>query len=381
MKSTRKHLLVIILLIALGATGCSALEQMGRSSSLGTDTIQYADFPEQTLRDRQGQVLIEVPPIYELMQVGLALTEASEAQPYRYTHPETEYYRKMRETFDPYQDHAWIAALNEETRSPTSYRAIFAYQFTPQGIEGPQIYGVDHLSAAFQPSLDLMADFAKETNFDAFYQQHQPFYQDEIQRYQDTVPVQSIWDFMEENFSTEVDSYHIVLSPLMVGTNNTIKFVDRENDFTEILLFVPSPVVMRNHPLIPEEAASQTLTRSVFTEIDHNYVNPATDRHLEAIDRAMRRLSDWHTGSGYPTAALKFNEYFTWAIFFPWAEQYYSGEQYEAIFEITVEHMNMRGFIQFEAFAEELIRLYRSNPEIPLEEQIPAMVAWMAEQN
>ncbi len=192
--------------------------------------------------------------------------------------------------------------------------------------------------------------------------------------------MEAIWKFMEENFSRTVDCYHIVLSPLMVGTNNTVQYVDRDHQYTEILLFVPSPLVMQNHPLIPAETADLVLTRSVFTEIDHNYVNRATDRHLEDIDRAMRRLADWHTGSGYPTAARKFDEYFTWGIFLPWAGEYYPDKQYREIYQVTLQHMEQRGFIQFEAFAEELLRLHAENPEKPLEEQIPAMIAWMADQ-
>ncbi len=175
-------LYLILFFLVFFSSGCRVFERINRSSSVGTDTLQYAEFPPEIVSARRGAVLIEVPPVYELMQVGLALTDVSQTQPFRYTHPDTEYYRKMMETFGDDRDHPWITALNESMQSPTSYRAIFAYQLTEEGIEGPDSYHVDHLSAAFQPQLDLMADFAEETGFMDFYRQHRPFYEDEIRR-------------------------------------------------------------------------------------------------------------------------------------------------------------------------------------------------------
>lgn len=372
--------LIFFLSVMVNAAGCGRIEQFTRSSSTGTDSLQYADFTDQMVEERKGQVVIEVPPAYELMQIALSLTRASQQQPYRYTHPETAYYQQVQDHFGPFRDHELIKTLDDTIRNPTSYRAIFDHQITPDGLVPSSVYQVDHLSGAFQTSLDLLKEFAVETDFEDFYTAHQPYYQDQIQRYQEIVPVRGIWEFLEVNFSTEIDSVRIVLSPLMVGTNNTIKFVDREQDFYESLLFVPSPNVIQDHPSIPAEAADQVLTRSMFTEIDHNYVNPATDQYLEEIDRAMRRLSDWHTGSGYTSPAEKFNEYFTWAVFFPWAKQYYSPQDYQDIYQITMERMQYRGFIRFEAFTQELLRQVDLHPEKTLEEHMPVMIQWMKAQ-
>lgn len=379
-KSTQVFWAVLILGMVISLSGCGVIGQVGRSSSTGTDTLQYAEFTDQMVQERKDQVLIEVPRAYELMQIALSLTEASQRQPYRYTHPDTDYYHEVQEHFKPFKDHPLIQTLDETMRNPTSYRAIFDHRFTVDGLVPSPIYRVDHLSGAFRSSLDLLEDFAAEADFDGFYASHEPYYRDQIQRYREIVPVRELWEYMEDNFSTGIDSVHIVLSPLMVGTNNTIKFVDRDQDFYEMLLFVPGPNVIQDHPSIPAGAADQVLIRSVFTEIDHNYVNPAADQHLEEIDRAMRRLSDWHTGSGYTSPVEKFNEYFTWAIYFPWAKSYYPTREYQEIYQITMERMQYRGFIRFEDFTQELLRQEELHPERTLEEQIPVLVQWMKEQ-
>ena len=368
------------MLLGLTSSACSRMMDFNRSSSTATDTLQYADFDADEVAGRQGKVHVLIPPAYELIQVAIALTETSQQQPYRYIHPGTAYYQEVQDSFQPQADHPLIQDLDEKLHSPTSYRALFGYQLTEEGLTLNAPYHLDHLSSSFRSLLDELGDFAQESNFQDFYQSHADFYQEQIDLYREFVPVHDIWKFMEANFPAEIDSYRIILSPLMVGTNNTIKFQTPAGDFTEILLFVPAYHVMDPHPSFAPAFAPLEMTRSVFTEIDHNYVNPVTDRYLESIDEAMPRLQDWHTGRGYPTAALKFNEYYTWAVFFSWAREFYPEEDFQHIARLTLERMDQRGFVRFEPFVEQLLALEREFPDKTLAELMPLMIEWMGEQ-
>jgi hypothetical protein len=189
---------------------------------------------------------------------------------------------------------------------------------------------------------------------------------------------------MEANFPARYDAYTIVLSPLMRGTNNTWRFRDREAGYEEIVMFVPSPNIIATAVADPESGLSEEvgdvlLTRSVFTEIDHNYVNPVTDEHLKAIDRAMRPLDAWNDGAGsYGNPAMTFNEYVTWAIFGLYAGFRYEPSVAEAAWDRTRATMAWRGFPRFDAFYDTLETRYaaRADGETAAE-LIPEMIAWM----
>jgi hypothetical protein len=121
------------------------------------------------------------------------------------------------------------------------------------------------------------------------------------------------------------------------------------------------------------------LSRAVFTEIDHNYVNRVTTRHNERVRRVFADLDKWNQQENYRTAEMTFNEYMTWAVFVLYAHDAY--EEKDADIIVTRSSVNTmvhhRKFVRFKEFAAELLRLYRSGPErrsIP--DLYPAILDW-----
>ena len=372
--------LVSVLLVTSGCAGWFGV----RVSSSPTANLNIATFTESHLDAYRDRVTIVVPEVYELMQVAIALTSTSQEHPYRYTDPDTAYYQAVMDHFAPYRDHALIEALDDALSGPTAYRATFAYHFDgDELVEGGQ-YSVTGLNRAFEGLLPEMEAFARESGFRAFYADHADFYQAQVDTYRRVVDPAHIWQWMEANFPARYDAYTIVLSPLMNGTNNTWRFRDREAGYEEIVMFAPSPNVFAPDVEDPDvnisqEVADVILARAVFTEIDHNYVNPVTDEHLKAIDRAMRPLEAWNEGAGsYGSPALTFNEYFTWAIFGLYAETRYEPSLAAAAWDRTRAMMDWRGFPRFDAFYEELHNAYSERrTDETVADLLPEMIAWM----
>ena len=59
--------------------------------------------------------------------------------------------------------------------------------------------------------------------------------------------------------------------------------------------------------------------RASFTEIDHGYVNPATDRYTAEVNQAMPDIKAWNSTKfnqeAYATPYETFNEYMTFAAY------------------------------------------------------------------
>jgi hypothetical protein len=126
------------------------------------------------------------------------------------------------------------------------------------------------------------------------------------------------------------------------------------------------------------------LQRIVFTEIDHNFVNPVTDQHRFQVISAFAERSKWTSNEStfYQSPIAVFNEYMTWALFLLYIEARISPQEFADVMTFTTSQMeSSRKFHRFGSFARELLRLYRERPEgtrVPL--LYPAILEWAARQ-
>ena len=127
-----------------------------------------------------------------------------------------------------------------------------------------------------------------------------------------------------------------------------------------------------------------TVQRILFTEIDHAFVNPVTDRHRTRVNSAFGSRSEWTTdaSSFYNSPTAVFNEYMTWAAFLLFINGRVSDEDFVAVRQNVVQLMQgSRRFQRFGAFADELLRLYRARPAgARVADLYPAILDWSATQ-
>ena len=349
-----------------------------RSSS--TLSVLVTDFDADHRETNGGQIEVVIPEVYELFNVALALTDASRNNPYRYADHGSPYYEEVMSHFGPYADHPVVAEIEASLGRFPSHRALFAYTFEEDAIVPGGPYAGSWRDQVFEDYLPLLEDFAAVSNYREFYAAHRPYYEEQIAIYQATVPLDAIWSWLEAEFPEEYAAHTVVISPLVSGTHNAFCYKDRNADYWEGVMFVPAPDAARTPDDTPEDVRGALMTRQVFTEIDHLYVNPVTDGEatLEAVDLALRDFESWNSQNGYATPALTFNEYMTWATYTLFAREAYDPEVFGQANSYTVALMEeWRGFPRFGAFNEALLEMYEQRaPGTTVAELYPEILTW-----
>lgn len=336
-----------------------------------TTSIHPSTFSDRHVAEGRGRIVVETPEVYELLNVALALTDAAAAR--NLIDSRGHHYQLVLDRFAAHRSHPFIGALERSLDRFPSHRGLFAYRFEGDRIIADPGYGLGWRAEVFADLVPLMEDFARVTGYREFYAEYRPYYQGLAEEYAASVPLEAMRRWLEAEFPQSRDAYRVVISPLVGGHHNTFLFRDRAHDYHEIVMFVPAA----GSGLDP--VAAGVAARVVFTEIDHNYVNPATDdpRHLGRIHRIFSDLEAWNSGPGYGDPGQTFNEYMTWAVFTLWAHDTYTPEVFRQVNSITVEVMGQRGFIRFTEFNQALLELYRSRSEgVTVFDLYPEILDW-----
>jgi hypothetical protein len=321
--------------------------------------------PEDYVMHSTNSVFVHIPETHELLQVVIALSNLDE-ESNSLTYQKGVYYSEVVEVFKGYQDHPVVKTIDKKLQEESygKMRNIFMYEFEGESIQHAGIHNTPYLKDYWEEIIPQLEDFARKSGFRKFYKNHSSYYENLIKDYKRHIPVKRIWNWLEDNIPIKHDSYNVILSPLIKGAHNTYRFRDYAKEYTQIVMFLSAPNSFAKG-YANEEVVEANLSRMLFTEIDHNYINPLTnrDKNLRKVVRAFSELDKWNTKKGYRRPVLTFNEYMTWAVFLLYAHDMYSEEDYEKIQQFTVETMNWRGFVKFESFAEKLLELYENKKE------------------
>jgi len=144
-------------------------------------------------------------------------------------------------------------------------------------------------------------------------------------------------------------------------------------------MFINAPIFYENYPDTSKEAK---LTRIVFTEIDHNYVNPATNKFSE-INEIMQPLECWNKGAqAYGNSYATFNEYITWVVFTLNLYDNFDTKIFNKHNKEEADFMqNGRGITRFHAFNNFVLNWYKKNQNKSLTELYPVVVEWIKKQD
>ena len=119
--------------------------------------------------------------------------------------------------------------------------------------------------------------------------------------------------------------------------------------------------------------------RTVFTEIDHNYVNPVTDLFGGRVKRVFADLDKWNEQNGYRSPYMTFNEYMTWAVFILYLNDTADTEEFfRQVSDAVVDQMiASRQFIRFRQFSDKLLELYKQRgPSETIVDLYPGILDW-----
>jgi hypothetical protein len=336
----------------------------------GPHAQKNVNFSDSYIKKHKGKFDVEIPEVQELAKILVALSKGGSTDS-GITNMRTAYYREVKAHFEPFKNHPVIDTINKYIKdgSDSSYWYYYdwkmnanGYAFTKEGkivnkgIIRKMGFGVTN--DPFVKYADMAADFAAKSGFRKFYASHKRYYDSLLRDYSKYNPLKEMKSWLEQQFPYKYDYFLITYSPLTSGAHSTGNFED--NGFKQTVMFIAGITINSNY----NQAINEMLnSRVVFTEIDHNYVNPVADKYAKDINRAMKDKVKWGKGlddnSSYADPMSTFKEYMTWAVF-----TLYCLDTYQESDVMTyIEHMERqmeqrRGFNNFKAFNRELMRLY-----------------------
>jgi len=342
--------------------------------------VKAAHFSKAYIRKNKGQFNFEVPEVQELVHIIIALTPKGITDNNMVNH-ESDYYKEVMAHFGPYKTDSIIAEFEKMIKGNYSHVKMDAcgFYFDDTKIKKDKMYDrLNWTSKNFiEPHVKELQEFAEKTGFRAFYKSHQPYYASLIKLINTQIPILQQWSWLEKNFPLKYDNYRITFSPLVNGGHSTNHF--EMGDFKQTVMFISGPI---EKTIVNEKVTEGLMSRVVFTEIDHNYVNPISDQYLAAIDHAFANREIWAKKGGpadsYSSLYSVFNEYMTWAVFTLYASDHYNTEDFKRINEDVEKRMtDIRGFSNFRKFNEKMLELYKSKPKTAgIATLYPAILEW-----
>jgi len=361
---------------------------------VGIRSTPAAQFDEAYRSTHQGKTFVEVPEVYELVNVAIAMTPTGIADP-DLVYQDSEYYKQMRAWFDKYRDQPLLAALDAElAANPMQYFTLkmngYAFEFDEHDKLVPsKVY--DRTGSrgdrrnTLRPYLEKLQAFSDATGFRRFFREHAATYQDQITFFRDVADVGEMKRWLDRNFptSSDYDCYKVIFSPL-VAYNQSATWLE-SNGFKELQAHVNYP-----YPQSPTRSTQETLSpRSVilyrgnivFTELNHGYINPEADKYGDRILKAVSDREHWvdkSKGPNYYPSIELFNEYMNWGLVSLRLVDYAPPDELAGMMarvdRMMVEYRGFRRFKEFDAF---LVDLYRARkPAQTIADLYPQIIEW-----
>ena len=378
-----------MLLDMMGATRIAAsgaaLVLAGLLTSCGDPRVIESTFDDQYKAENTGKVRVEIREAYELAQIAYALAEARQSDANR-AWTKGAYYDAMMAHFAPYKDHPAIDAVDfKKWPDYWSYRQnSLAYSYRDGKLDHAGVYETLWNSGEdkFQKVKNQLEVFARDADFDAFYAEQADYYAYLEGEFSELVDPAAMQRWLHENFSARYDSYLIAISPLVGGAHNFA--IVRDTDYAEAIITISASNVYdkdRDADGVISDAARLKFSRLIFTELDHNYVNPASDRFKSEIKSAVGDVDQWNASDDYRSAEATFNEYVTWAIFPLFVRSEYGEAYVDAAVADVNRVMTRRGFQKFPEFNDWVLSNNAFSTGVKsVEASYEEMIAWFVAQ-
>lgn len=351
------------------------------------------NFDKSYIKANDKKTTIEINEMQELVYIILSITENGKNP--NMVNQKTDYYQDVQRYFTPYATLPIVKKFDSLlTQNIINYFILagnaYGFKLNQHKIEPTQVYnfpakGVGKFEVKVNPILTYVRDleeFVEKSNYRKFYQQHLPYYNNLKKDYVKSAAIASQKKWLESRFNYKIDSYRVLTSPLIGGMNATHTFED--NQFKEILLFLPT---IKHNKEWSEQFNHAINIRIIFTEIDHNYVGPVSEKYKEKINSIFSDRAKWVNASNkstdhYPNAIKVYDEYLTWGLFILYAQDNFGNDK-ELMDQVTENINSMmikKGFPRAKEFNEELLSLYQSAKDKKIENLYPQLLDWSSKQ-
>ncbi|WDF67110.1 DUF4932 domain-containing protein [Sphingobacterium oryzagri] len=351
-------------------------------------------FNKEYIERNDGKTTIEINESQELIYIILSLTDFAKENPNMVKH-ESSYYDSVQTHFSPFAELRVVKEFDKLLReSLVNYFLLsanaYGFKFDNNKLIPTNIYnfpgkGIGNYEIAVNPiitHLTGLEEFVTKSSYRKFYDDNQKYYDKLKAEYESYATVDEQKEWLENRFDYKINSYRILTSPLIAGMNATHTFTDE--GFKEMLLFIPT--IYKNNDW-GEKYQNFMNVRIIFTEIDHNYVGPVSDRYLNRLNLIFSNRSKWvdisnKTVEHYPNALKVFDEYLTWGLFILYSYDKIKGDQ--DLFHKMVNHVNdrmiLKGFPKALEFNQKLLDLYESGKYAKIEDLYTPLLDWCESQ-
>lgn len=283
-------------------------------------------------------------------------------------HRDNPYWHAAEDWFAPFAQHRAVIALGADFNLPRLIGNAANYEFDQSGrlVRSPSGRPMwnDVRGDLFTRHRRAIDAFARESQARTFLAEQRATLENVCTTLADAVDLADMQSWLELQFLARPAPMEVFVSPVTGGWNFT------NLDPVTPRLWVPA--------IDPPKSnyARFAAVRSIFTEMDHNYVNPATYRLDSSVFAFMTAANGWATAeawSDYGSCEATVNEYMTFAAFLAYAEDRITGEDLARIETATLRMMERRGFPRFSDFAD-MVRRERKHGDT-LESIYPAVLA------
>jgi len=354
------------------------------------------NFSDDFVKKYRGKFVVDVPEVSELANIMAVLSKSGQVDS-TMSDFGSSYHKKVLKHFLPLQDHPAMDVINKNIPKPKDYNNGWWYFYALKMNSCGYIFddkdnivddgiihkmGFSNREDPFLKHEKLFSDFAKESGFRKFYQDNKPYYEKLIREYKILNPIDKMQNWLERKFPLKYGTYFVYFSPLNHGSHGTQRFND--NGLGLSAMWIQKPSIKGNSPTELDEVRN---SRMVFTEIDHNYVNPISDKFLDKINTAFKDREKWSDdtvigASIYNSPYMVFNEYMTWAVYSLYVHDYFYEELFNKYLSKYLEPrmVKLRGFSKFKEFNRKLVELYKQDSDRDINKLYTLILDWCISQ-
>jgi len=316
------------------------------------------------LAKNNDQSVVQFNETYELANIILALTDYGKMDKSE-VNKQTLYYQQVQEYFYSVSKHPLLEKVNysrEKWDKLLSFRTdAVAFCFDNNGklYRKYKFYSMGKEINEFEDNLDLIQDFVIKSNFRAFFDQKKSYFDSIANLYQESLMINEIEVFLNKEFGIKTKSKHrIIVSPL-VGRMHCQRLFNKASTS-----FINIPDYLFNFSSVKDvnEKDIASGIHMFFTEVDHDYVNPTTNKFKKEYQQYFDQKK-WDKESGYGEWEMAvFNEYMTWAVYDLFITKNFPNVASSEIKEWHDVNIS-RGFFASKLFGEKLLELYLKKGE------------------
>jgi hypothetical protein len=150
-------------------------------------------------------------------------------------------------------------------------------------------------------------------------------------------------------------------------------------------MFVSGPNYYDTEPNASDALRQGIASGIVFTEIDHNYVNPVSRKYRSLIDSIFSNRTVWTDAGGdtrfYSSPESVFNEYMTHALFSLYVLDTYDPGTAQILISTREDLMvNRRHYRKFKEFNKALMEINQQNKSTKIADLYSSLLQWCKNQ-